>query len=113
MGLAQHLANLESELAGWREELVKLSTRIRGREVEIAAVRANLELSSSLADLPRTEAILAVLMRAEGTLTPSDILKALSAAERDDDLRAVTATLDYLVKRGRIQRPNRGRYLAT
>ena len=111
--MAQHLAELELELAGWREELVKLSTKIRGREVEIAAVRANLELSGSLADLPRTEAIVAILRQAEGTLTPSDILNTLAATKRVDDLRAVTATLDYLVKRGRVQRPDRGRYLAT
>ena len=37
--MAQHLADLESELAEWREEFTKLATRLRGREAEVAAVR--------------------------------------------------------------------------
>ena len=109
--MAQHLAELESELAEWREELTKFAMRIRGREAEIAAVRAAIEHRSELADLPRTAAIVAVLREADTALTPSQILTRLEAAEREDDLRKVTATLDYLVKSGHVIRPGRGHYL--
>ena len=111
MGMAQHLADLESELAEWREEFTKLATKIRGREAEVAAVRGAVANRSQLADLPRTAAIVAVLQEADTTLTPSQILARLVAAGRDDDLRKVTATLDYLVKSGLVVRPSRGHYL--
>ena len=111
MGIAQHLADLETELAEWRDELTKLATRIRGREAKVAAGRGGVAKSIQLADLPRTAAIVAVLHEADTTLTPSQILARLVAAERDDDLRKVTATLDYLVKSGLVIRPSRGCYL--
>ena len=44
-------------------------------------------------------------------LTPSQILARHEAAEREDDLRKVTATLDYLVKGGHVIRPGRGYHL--
>ena len=53
-----------------------------------------------------------MLRLAEGTLSPTEILSRLVAAERDDDLRKVTATLDYLVKSQLVTRVTRGRYLA-
>ena len=111
MGLAQHLAELESELAEWRVEFTKFATRIRGREAEVAALRAAVEHRSELSDLPRTAAIVTVLRNADSALTPSQILACLEAAKRDDDLRKVTATLDYLVKSGLVVRPGRGHYL--
>lgn len=96
-----------------RQRIAEYVAEARGYEAQLASLRGSIARGGDAATLPRTEAILTTLRGAEGTLSPSDILTHLLHSGRDDDLRAVTATLDYLVKRGRVQRPVRGRYLAT
>lgn len=112
MRTAQRIATLESELSTMRMDATQLAAQIRGHETQIAALRQSVQHRDELASLPRTEAILAVLRSAEGTLSPTEILTRLLAAERDDNLRKVTATLDYLVKSRLVTRPSRGRYLS-
>jgi len=109
----QRLAELEGELSTFKMDLSQLVARIRGHETQIALLRAGTKTRGELSSLPRTEAILAVLRMTKGTLGPSDLLRSLRAAGRTEDLRAVTATLNYLVKGRRVTKPERGRYLAT
>lgn len=113
MQTTQLLAVLESELSAMKMDYTHLGAQILGHETRIAALRMGLDHKDALTSLPRTEAILSVLRATDGTLSPSEILVRLVAAERDDDLRKVTATLDYLVKGGYVSRPSRGRYLAS
>ena len=112
MRTAQRIAVLETELSTMKTDAAHLAAQIRGHETQIAALRTGLEHKDKLVHLPRTEAILSVLRLAEGTLSPTEILSRLVAAERNDDLRKVTATVDYLVKSQLITRVTRGRYLA-
>jgi hypothetical protein len=112
MRTTQRIAALETELSTMKTDAAHLAAQIRGHETQIAALRTGLEHKNELVHLPRTEAILSVLRAADGTLSPSEILVRLVAAERDDDLRKVTATIDYLVKSQLVTRPSRGRYLA-
>lgn len=113
MKTAQRIATLETELSTFRMDVALLTAQIRGHETQLATLRQSVEVNDELASLPRTEAILAVLRSAEGTLSPYEILTGFLAAERDDDLRKVTATLDYLLKSRLVSRPSRGRYFAT
>jgi hypothetical protein len=108
----QRIAVLEAELSTMKMDAVQLAAQIRGHEVQIASLSASVDHKNELTPLPRTEAILTALRAAEGTLAPSEILARLLAAGRTDDLRKVTATLDYLVKGELVKRPSRGRYLA-
>lgn len=112
MKTARLIAVLETELSELRTDFAHLAAQIRGYESRIATLRMGIDHRDELKLLPRTEAILSVLRAADGTLSPSEILVRLLASERDDDLRKVTATIDYLVKSHLITRPSRGRYLA-
>ena len=108
----QRITELEGELSILKMDLAQLVAQIRWHEKQVALLRAGIEGPSQLATLLRTDAILSLLRTAEGTLGPSDILTSLQAAGRTKELRKVTATLDYLMKRGLITKPDRGRHLA-
>ena len=112
MTITQRLSVLETELSALRMDASELAAKIRGHETQITSLRSSVRLESDLASLPRTEAILSVLRAAEGTLRPSEILSRLLVGRRTDDMRKVTATLDYLTKCRLVTRPSRGRYLA-
>lgn len=106
------LAQLERDIAVQRDLVAEAVARLRGLEAERDSLRAGTRLSGRLSDLDRAAAIVAVLRDAASTLTPTEILERLRHGGRDDDMRSLTATLSYLVKRGAVQRPERGRYLA-
>ena len=110
--LTERVIEVERQLAEQRDELVRGVARLRGLEVELEALRGG-GLEEDLATAARTDAIVAVLRGAEGTLSPSEILERLHAAGRSDELRSVTATLDHLLRKSAVQRPAHGRYLAT
>lgn len=110
--LTERVAEVERQLAEQRDELARGAARMRGLEAELDALRSGGGIED-LATASRTDAIVAVLRGAEGTLSPSEILERLHAAGRSDELRSVTATLDHLVKKSAVHRPARGRYLAT
>jgi hypothetical protein len=110
--LTERVTEVERQLAEQRAELARGAARLRGLEAELEALRGG-DTDGDLATAPRTDAIVAVLRGAEGTLSPSEILERLHAAGRSDELRSVTATLDHLVKKSAVHRPARGRYLAT
>lgn len=87
------------------------AARILGLEAERKAIQAGLGEEGALSTMSRTDAIVTVLRKAGGTMSPTDIVNALQAAGRSDDLRSVTATLSYLMKNDSVQRPSPGRYL--
>lgn len=66
----------------------------------------------ALADLPRTEAIEAVLQAAGEALSPVGIWARLKAAGRNDPKMEVQVTTYDLWRRGRIDKVGRGRYVA-
>lgn len=113
MAVADRIAQVEAELDTQRARVREEVARLRGLEAELEALRAGLGGDDGLPSMSRTEAILTVLRRASGTMSPTEVLAALHAAERDDELRSVTATLDYLLKSDSVRRPARGKYLAT
>ena len=111
MSTSQLIAAVETKLAVTRQRIAEYVAEARGYEAQLASLRSNVSRGDDVATAPRTEAILTTLRGAEGTLSPSEILTQLLASNRDDDLRRVTATLDYLVKKGQVSRPERGRYI--
>lgn len=112
MDLSERVAEVEQQLAAQKAVVAEALARLRGLESELEALRSAPEDGDLLA-APRTEAIVTILRRARGSMSPTDILAGLEDAGRSDELRAVTATLDHLLKKGTVQRPSRGRYLAT
>ena len=112
MSTSQLIATIETKLAETRQRIAEYVAEARGYEAQLASLRGSaVTRGGDIAALPRTEAILTTLRAVEGSLSPSEILTHLLAAGRDDDLRRVTATLDYLVKAGQVVRPERGRYI--
>ncbi|WP_334144243.1 hypothetical protein [Rhabdothermincola sp.] len=113
MGLVERIAQVEADLLTQRARVSEEVARLRGLEAELKALRAGLGGDAGLTDMSRTDAILTVLRQASGTMSPTELLHALQASGRAEDLRSVTATLDYLLKADRVRRPERGHYLAT
>lgn len=111
MSTSQLIAAVETKLAVTRQRIAEYVAEARGYEAQLASLRSSVSRGGDIATVPRTEAILTTLRAVEGSLSPSEILTHLLAAGRDDDLRRVTATLDYLVKAGQVVRPERGRYI--
>lgn len=111
MSTSQLIAAVETKLAVTRQRIAEYVAEARGYEAQLASLRSSVSRGGDIAKVPRTEAILTTLRAVEGSLSPSEILTHLLAAGRDDDLRRVTATLDYLVKAGQVVRPERGRYI--
>ena len=109
---SQLIAAVEAKLAVTRQRITEYVAEARGYEAQLASLRNSVTRGGDIATLPRTEAILSTLREVEGSLSPSEILTHLLALGRDDDLRRVTATLDYLAKAGHVARPERGRYIS-
>ena len=105
MSTSELIATIEAKLAVTRQRIAEYVAEARGYEAQLASLRSSVTRGGDIATVPRTEAILITLRGAEGTLSPSEILTQLIASSRDDDLRRVTATLDYLVKTGQVTRP--------
>jgi hypothetical protein len=107
------IAELKHEMARWEQIAAEAVAKVRGMEVEIAALETGVRGRGDLAGIPQqTDAILAVLRSAPGTLTPSEVTALLNDAGRGENLKTVTSLLSYLLKEGQVQRPSRGRYLA-
>ena len=112
MSTSQLIATIEAKLAESRQKVAQYIAETRGYEAQLASLRDSVTRGGDIATVPRTEALLTTLREVEGSLSPSEILTHLLASGRDDDLRRVTATLDYLVKAGQVARPERGRYIS-
>jgi len=114
MELAGRIAELEALIAEDRLAITRATARLVGHEAELAALRGAVASPGALASLSRTDAIIAVLRGAAATLSPTEVVQRLAEGGRAGDTdRDVSATLTYLLNQGRVQRPERGRYLAT
>lgn len=111
--LTDDLDRAKDELAGMERQLARLSARAAGKRAEVARLEESIA-AEHRSGLPasRTDAIVAVLARGAGPMSPSEVTAALTNAGRNDELRSVTATLVHLLKGGRVVRQGRGRYLA-
>jgi hypothetical protein len=110
---SEQIAKAESELNSLRQVLEETIARLRGKEVELATLKASLSQAQGLSAIPkRTDAILEVLRAAPGTLSPSEVTARLAEAGRDEDVKLVASLLSYLLKEGHVEKPSRGRYFA-
>lgn len=111
--LAEDLDRAKSELAGLERRLARVSARVAGKRAEVRRLEEAIA-AEHRGGLPasRTDAIVAVLSRGAGPMSPSEVTEALRDAGRNDELRSVTATLAHLLKGHRVIRRGRGRYLA-
>lgn len=111
--LTDDLARAKVELVGLERQLARLSARAAGKRAEVARLEESIA-AEHRSGLPasRTDAIVTVLARGAGPMSPSEVTAALNASGRTDELSSVTATLAHLLKGKRVIRQERGRYLA-
>lgn len=111
--LTEDLDRAKDELASLERQHARLSARVAGKRAEVARLQESIA-AERRSGLPasRTDAIVAVLSRAAGPMSPAEVTTALKDAGRADELRSVTATLTHLMRSSRVIRQGRGRYLA-
>lgn len=111
--LTGDLHRARDELIGLERQLARLAARVAGKRAEVGRLEESIA-AEHRSGLPasRTDAIVAVLSRGAGPMSPSEVTEALNGAGRTDELRSVTATLTHLLKGKRVIRQGRGRYLA-
>jgi len=111
--LTDDLERARVDLQGLERQLARLSARVAGKRAEIGRLEESIA-AEHRSGLPasRTDAIVAVLSRGAGPMSPREVTDALHGAGRNDELRSVTATLTHLLKSDRVIRQGRGRYLA-
>ena len=112
MARAELIADAERELAEQELVVAESIATYRGIEARLASLKAGVAIVGERAGLDRTDAIVAVLRSAGGTLSPTEIMEALVEAGRTERMGLITGTLGYLCKQGRVQKLGRGRYLA-
>lgn len=112
MSTAARIAQLEAEVSADREAFRLATAKLAASQAELDALRSGIALPGELTGLSRTDAILQVLRTAGQPLSPSEVLRALRAGGRDEDLRSVTATITYVMDRGDVERVARARYVA-
>lgn len=110
--LTDDIARAKDELVGLQRQLARASARVTGKRAEIARLEESIA-AEQRSGLPasRTDAIVAVLSRGAGPMSPAEVTAALNDAGRADELRSVTATLNHLLKNSRVIRQGRGRYV--
>lgn len=103
---------LAQRLAEVRQQVQALTAEMLGIQTELEALRGGRTDGEPLASLTRSDAICAVLRSSELGLSPTEIRDRLVEAGRADQMNEVTATLTYLLGKGTVKRPRRGRYTA-
>ena len=116
----KRINTIESELHELAAEIARLEEERRVREAERAGLAYELQLLEtgmsvrSIAELDRTEAIIAILRQSSAPLSPAQIVDGLKAAGRTEEhARSVSATLDHLKKRGSVRSERRGQWTVT
>lgn len=112
MSLERQIAERRAQREADYEHIQTLLAELEGLDATIASLEARLQPTGRLAEMARTDAIVDVLRTAGKGLGPTEILSELKASGRDDKLRDVTATLDYLCGKKRVERVKRGSYVA-
>lgn len=110
--LLQDIDRAKGELSALERQLVRAAARVAGKRAEVAQLEESIaaERESGL-PASRTDAIVAVLKRGAGPMSPAQVTAALNQAGRSDELRSVTATLTHLLRSNRVIRQGRGKYL--
>ncbi len=111
--LTDDLDRAKDELLVLERKLARVSASVAGKRAEVRRLEESIAAEQGSGLPPsRTDAIVAVLGRGAGPMSPSEVTDALNEAGRSDELRSVTATLAHLLKSKRVIREGRGRYLA-
>jgi hypothetical protein len=113
MKTTELITKLEAQRDVLRTSVNHMMAELRGVDAQLASLKSGIALNGDLATLPRTDVIVTVLRSAAGTLSPTEITRRLTAAGRNESLRSITATLDYLKKKERVIQAAPGRYLAS
>jgi hypothetical protein len=110
----QRERSTEAELAEVKQLVREASARIVGIQAELRALSAGDAPLNDLASGSRTDAIEEILRRHDGTMRPKEIQAALEEAGRPASMRAVTATLNHLIRsRSTVRCASRGEDIST
>ena len=84
-----------------------------GLDAQLEALRAGLQPVGAFEALSLTDAVEQVLRAAGVAMTPAQIHSELQTRGRNDELRSLGGTLQYLKRTGRVTKAGRGQWLAT
>lgn len=82
------------------------------QRLEVVEEEAPAEPDEEILDLPRTDAIVRVLLDYPRGLSPARLRDVLQERGRDDEYPVVSAALSHLKSQGRVTSPKRGLYVA-
>lgn len=82
------------------------------QRLEVVDEETSGEPDEEFLDLPRTDAIVRVLLDHPRGLSPAALRDALRERGRDDEYQVVSAALAHLKNQGRVTSPKRGLYVA-
>ncbi|HSH59651.1 MAG TPA: hypothetical protein VK988_08450 [Acidimicrobiales bacterium] len=127
MDLEAALAYADQDLRETVTEMERLRERFEALQVErqglalalarhsgvVAPEKAPDQSENEWLALPRTEAIIRVLRRANEALSPVEVTRQLSEVGRRDHASAVSAALSYLRRKGEVESLGRGQWVLT
>lgn len=107
------LGDKEAQRRDLEEEIERIQAEVRGLELAVARhSQSPVANERPWVSLTRTDAVESVLAEAPGPLGPSEIVEHLTAAGRDDDYTAVSATLAHLQRTDRVHSVGRGQWVS-
>ncbi len=110
MTLDELIADVEKRLERHRLEATAAFARLRATEAELDALRAAASTGRAQPGMTRTEAIIALLHKADGPVQTHDITADLNDAGIESTAKDVSSTLHHLLAQRRILRHARGSY---
>ena len=106
-----YVQRIESELADKEEQLARLRSEVRALRLQLTELRNGADAPQPLAELTYSDAVVEVLHRDGGALSPHQIHERLRDAGRDDEPRSLGGILQALKRRGRVERVGRGQWV--
>lgn len=113
MALIERITELEARAAELHEIVAAATAELAGIRSELEVLRSGSHAATDLAELSRTDAIVAVLRQQGSAMSPNEIEARLADGGLTISRNKTTATLAYLMKQSRVLRVSRGRYVAT
>jgi len=107
------LAELERRRDDCRSQARHLWAEAIGLEARIEALRAGVQPVGDFAALSLTDAVEQMLRAAGAAMAPAQIDVQLQARGRQDELRSLGGTLQYLKRAGRVTKAGPGHWFAT
>ena len=106
-----YVQRIEAELSDKEEQLARLRSEVRALRLQLSELRSGADAPQPVTELTYSDAVVEVLHRDGGALSPQRIHELLLEAGRDDELRSLGGILQALKRRGRVESVGRGQWV--